>query len=160
MKSWERNDFFGSPKIFFPKKFEFSKLIYSILGPFLRDEKNHQFLEPKIFFQKVWISKVDLLYFRIISEGWNPEKKLKIFRRFFSFLETVWIFKLVLLYFRTISERWNHEKKCDKSVEKWCKIVFLKKSEFSNWFYSILGPFLSDEIRKKCEENRSKNDKK
>ena len=131
--------------IFFSlKKFEFSKLFYSILEPFLRDEileKIQKKSWPKNdFFQNVWIFKVVLLYFRTIPEGWNLGNffitKNDFFKKFgFSKL------------FYSILGSFLRDEILEKSIIfRDQKNIFFKKFEFSKLFYSILGQFLSDEI--------------
>ena len=125
--------------------FEFPKLVYSILGPFLMDEilENIENCRDFFFSKKNWFSK--LFYITCILGPFLRMKSWKN-RKFswpFFVSQKVCVFKVVLLYFRTISEEWKLQKK----TELFRDIFFY--FEFSKLFYTILGPFLRDEIFEK-----------
>ena len=118
---------------YFLKKFEFPKLVYFILGPFLRDEiKRENTKNRDIFFQNVWIFKVVLLYFRIISEGWNLENIEK-----FSDKNIFQKFEFSKLFYSILGPFQRDEifEKTENVRDQ--KMFLLKKFEFSKLFYYI-----------------------
>ena len=121
MKSWKIK-FFSSPKMIFSKSLDFQ----NCFTLFNLGKNRNVFVTKKCIFQKVWIFKVVLFYFRTISEGWNlggksknrdqkmifPEK-LEFSKLFYSILEP---------FLRDLGKKWKNP---------WPKNWFFKKFEFS-----------------------------